>query len=252
MSAVVLPLKCVSETLVLTYFVKRSHSLNQSGLKLGTSASASSSWVFMSLLPHPAAVISFVGFIYIWRYCLVSCDSLRMLGPGSVELLLEGVILLEEMCHWREGLGDPTPSCLRMHSLFLALCGWRCRTLSSSCTKPTWILPCSRLDDTGLNLWTCKPTPIKCPCKSQHNLGDLVCSCHGVNGVELGHYAPWQVSSYQMSHLASPISFSSFFETRSHVAQVGQGWSCSPEPSRCWDYRYVSWPCLRLQRWYCE
>jgi hypothetical protein len=27
---------------------------------------------------------------------------------------------------------------------------------------PAWILPCSHLDDNGLNLWTCKPAPIKC------------------------------------------------------------------------------------------
>ena len=31
---------------------------------------------------------------------------------------------------------------------------------------PAWILPCSHLDDNGLNLWTCKPAPIKCPYKS--------------------------------------------------------------------------------------
>ncbi|EDL05485.1 mCG147150 [Mus musculus] len=28
----------------------------------------------------------------------------------------------------------------------------RCRTLSSSCTMPAWMLPCSHFDDNGLNL----------------------------------------------------------------------------------------------------
>ena len=39
--------------------------------------------------------------------------------------------------------------------------------LSSSYTMSDWmlLLPCSCLDDNGLNLWNCKPTPIKCcPC----------------------------------------------------------------------------------------
>jgi hypothetical protein len=32
---------------------------------------------------------------------------------------------------------------------------------------PAWMLPCSHLKDTGVNLWTCKPAPIKCcPYKS--------------------------------------------------------------------------------------
>jgi len=33
--------------------------------------------------------------------------------------LLEGVTLLEEVCHCEGGLGDPLPSCLRMLCLFL-------------------------------------------------------------------------------------------------------------------------------------
>jgi hypothetical protein len=27
---------------------------------------------------------------------------------------------------------------------------------------PAWMLPWFHLDDNGLNLWTCKPAPIKC------------------------------------------------------------------------------------------
>jgi hypothetical protein len=38
---------------------------------------------------------------------------------------------------------------------------------------PVWMLPCSHPDDNGLNLWTCKPAPIKCcPYKS--------CLGHGI------------------------------------------------------------------------
>jgi hypothetical protein len=38
---------------------------------------------------------------------------------------------------------------------------------SNSCTMPDWMTPCSFLDDNGLNLWTCKPAPIKsCPINS--------------------------------------------------------------------------------------
>lgn len=42
-------------------------------------------------------------------------------------------------------------------SQFSPVCFWtRCRTLSSFCTMPAWMLPCSSyLDDNGLNLWTC-------------------------------------------------------------------------------------------------
>jgi hypothetical protein len=56
---------------------------------------------------------------------------------------------------------DLHPSFLEV-SLPLAAFGWRHRTLSSSCTMPAWILPCSHLDDNRLNLWTCKPAPMKC------------------------------------------------------------------------------------------
>jgi hypothetical protein len=48
-----------------------------------------------------------------------------------------------------------TPRCLEV-SLPLAAFWWRCRTLSSAYTMPAWMLPCSCLDDNGLNLWTCK------------------------------------------------------------------------------------------------
>jgi len=65
--------------------------------------------------------------------------------------LLEGVALLEEVCHCGGGLGDPPPNCLRMLSLFLASSGEDVE-LSSSCTMPAWMLSCSRLDDNGLNL----------------------------------------------------------------------------------------------------
>jgi hypothetical protein len=67
-----------------------------------------------------------------------------------------------------------SPSCLEV-SLPLAAFGWRCRTLSSACAMPAWMLPCSHLNDNGLNLWTCKPAPIKC-CFYKTCLGHGVCS----------------------------------------------------------------------------
>ena len=66
--------------------------------------------------------------------------------------------LTSKLCHCRK---DPHPICLDV-SILLTAFRWRYRTLSSSCTMPAWMLPCSCLDDNGLNLWTCKPAPIKC------------------------------------------------------------------------------------------
>ena len=43
---------------------------------------------------------------------------------------------------------------------------WRCKILCSSWTMPSWRLPYSNLDHNGLNFWTYKTTPIKCPYKS--------------------------------------------------------------------------------------
>jgi len=37
--------------------------------------------------------------------------------------LLEGMALLEEVCHCGGGIGDPHPSCLGLFSLFLASFG---------------------------------------------------------------------------------------------------------------------------------
>jgi hypothetical protein len=47
------------------------------------------------------------------------------------------------------------PSCLDI-SLPLEAFRWRHRTLRSSCIMSIWLMPCSHLDDNGLNLWTCK------------------------------------------------------------------------------------------------
>jgi hypothetical protein len=55
----------------------------------------------------------------------------------------------------------PHPSCLEV-SILLAAFRWGCRTLSSACTMLAWMLSCSCLEDTGVNLWICKPAPIKC------------------------------------------------------------------------------------------
>ena len=61
---------------------------------------------------------------------------------------------------WGWALRDPPPSCLKA-ILLLSAFGSRCRTFGSSSLMSAWTLPCSCLDDNGLNLWTCKPAPIK-------------------------------------------------------------------------------------------
>jgi hypothetical protein len=78
-----------------------------------------------------------------------------MLGPGSgtirrCGLVEEGMALLEEVCHCGGGLIDPPPSCLDA-SLLLLDFGTRCGILNYSYTMPAWTLPCSCLDDNGLN-----------------------------------------------------------------------------------------------------
>jgi hypothetical protein len=123
-----------------------------------------------------------------------------MLGPGSSTirrcgLVGKGVASLEwvwpcwsrcglvvGVCHYRCRLSDP-PSSSPLASLHLVTFKWGCRTLRSSCTVPAWTLPSSCLDDTGLNLWTCKPAPIKC-CPSKSCLGhpDIAVSCETMPG----------------------------------------------------------------------
>jgi len=87
------------------------------------------------------------------------CDGLHMLGPRSGTIRRCGLVG-RSVSLWG-GLGD-LPS--RMLSLFLAFFEWRCGTqllLHHACLDSS-MLPCSSLDDNGLNLWTCKPVPIKC------------------------------------------------------------------------------------------
>jgi hypothetical protein len=106
------------------------------------------------------------------------CDGLNMLGPGDDTTRKYGfggvgVVLLEEVYHWNL-LWDPPPSQVRVSFLLFAF-GARCRSLNSSSTMPAWMLPCSLLDDNGLNLWTCESAPIKC-CPYKSCLGHGVCS----------------------------------------------------------------------------
>ena len=75
--------------------------------------------------------------------------------------LFGGVALLEWVCYCECGLQDPALNCLEV-SILLAAFRWSCRTLSSSCPIPVWMLPCSHLDENGLNLWTSNTDPIKC------------------------------------------------------------------------------------------
>jgi hypothetical protein len=89
--------------------------------------------------------------------------------------LFWGMALLEEVCHCGYGL----PSCLE-DSFLLATFRWRCRALSFSYTMPAWMLSYSHLDDNGLNLWTCKPAPVKC-CPYKSGLGHV--SVHISNAI---------------------------------------------------------------------
>jgi hypothetical protein len=61
-----------------------------------------------------------------------------------------GVAFLEEVYHCK--CGHTPPSSHLGASLFLFVFRAKCRTLSSSHIMPAWTLPCSHLDDNGLNL----------------------------------------------------------------------------------------------------
>jgi hypothetical protein len=110
-----------------------------------------------------------------WLFVLVALWKVFFLSPVTFSngvmvciCSVQGVALLEGMwpCWSRCVIvgvvsKNPYPSCLEA-SILLAAFRWRCRTLSSSCTMSAWMLPCSHLHDNGLDLWICKPAPIKC------------------------------------------------------------------------------------------
>jgi len=84
---------------------------------------------------------------------------LHMLGPGSGPIRRCGLV------------GRRVSLRVDLETLLLAvggcsICCWLLSVedvkLSSFCTRPAWMLPWSCHDDNGLNLWTCKPAPIKC------------------------------------------------------------------------------------------
>ena len=90
--------------------------------------------------------------------CIWYCDAWIYLAQGVS--LLEGVTLLEKVCHCGYGFYDPRLSSLEA-SLLLSAFAWRCRTLSSSSPMFAWMLPSSHFDN-GLNFWACNPAPFKC------------------------------------------------------------------------------------------
>ena len=98
------------------------------------------------------------------------CGGLNMLGPGSVTSV-------EVWPCWRKyvtvGLSFKTLVLAAWQPVFFCVPLEQGVKLSSSCTIPAWVLPCSCLDDNGLQLWTCKPAPVKC-CSYKSCLG------HGV------------------------------------------------------------------------
>ena len=64
-----------------------------------------------------------------------------------------------------------------------------------------WMLPCSHLDDNGLNLWTCKPAPSKC-CPYKSCLGHGVCSRQYCPKTETGTW-DWSIAVIGLSMLSS-------------------------------------------------
>jgi len=58
-------------------------------------------------------------YVYIYMYLLNMYVVMVCICSFQGVSLLEGVALLEEVCHCGGGLGDPPPSFLRMLSLFL-------------------------------------------------------------------------------------------------------------------------------------
>jgi hypothetical protein len=111
----------------------------------------------------------------------LSCPVMVCICLVQGVALLEDLALLEEVwpCWSRcitVGLGFNTLLLTTWKAVsFLADFRWRCRTLRSSCTMPAWMLPCSCLNDNGLNLWTCKSNPVKC-CSYKSCLSHSVCS----------------------------------------------------------------------------
>ena len=78
---------------------------------------------------------------------------------------LEGVVMLDVAC-WRKcftvEVGFEALPNVEESVCSLAFFGWRCRTNRSSCSMLAWTLPCSCLDDNGMNFWACKPNPTEC------------------------------------------------------------------------------------------
>jgi hypothetical protein len=76
--------------------------------------------------------------------------------------LLEGVALLEEVCHCGSGLRDPHPSCLEASLRELSVPPVPCHP---ACCHH------SHHDENGWNLKSSKPAPIKFPLKELPWLG---------------------------------------------------------------------------------
>jgi hypothetical protein len=93
-----------------------------------------------------------------WNSPQQSAPTVAWICSTQGVALLGGVALLEEVCNCWGEQRDLPPNHMRA-SLLLSAFGW---TLSSSRSTSAWMLPCSCLDDNGINHWTCKPAPIKC------------------------------------------------------------------------------------------
>ena len=104
-----------------------------------------------------------------WFKCLaIENDTIRRCG-----LIGGSVALLEKVCHcggrlWGAMLKlhpvwkDPSPSCLQKRIFFYLPLDQDVELLAppALCLPADWQASCC--DDNGLNLWNCKPAPIKC------------------------------------------------------------------------------------------
>ena len=92
---------------------------------------------------------------------LVPIDSCEWIGLSQGLALLGGVALLEEVSHCGGGIWDPLPSFLE--DSLSSLQSYQDAELSAPPVPclPRWCYASSN-DDNGLNLWTCKPAPMKC------------------------------------------------------------------------------------------
>jgi hypothetical protein len=104
---------------------------------------------------------------------------------------------------------------------------------------PAWLLPCSCLDDNGLNLWTCKPAPIKCcPYKSWL----VMVSVHSRK--TLTPASTWDSSNKSFPGIPTTLAPPKDIHSPQSLYPLPKGfkWPLSPHPPLKWAAQWeVSW-----------